>query len=105
MANTKRQITDKSMKRKDLSKLKEKSQKELIKLASDKKTEILKVIANIAAGREKNLKKASNLKRDHAQILTIIREKELIEKSSTSKKEKSTKGIKGRSVKSVSKSD
>lgn len=95
------------MKRKDLSKLKGKSQKELIKLANDQKTEILKVIADLKAGKEKNLKKASNLRRDHAQILTIIREKELIEKSSTGRADtkRSTSGsVKDKSGKSVSKS-
>lgn len=67
------------MKKGELTKLRTKKETELRKLVSDKKLLLARVIADVKASREKNLKKAKNLRRDIAQILTIFREKELIE--------------------------
>jgi len=68
------------MKKKDLTDLRNKKINELEKLLSKKRNELINTYAKIKAGQEKNLKKAKNIRRDVAQILTIIREKELLEK-------------------------
>lgn len=73
------------MKRKDLFKFREKSRSELKKVLRDKKLELLRVSVNIKASKEKNLKKAYNLKRDIAQLKTIKKEKELIDKDKKAK--------------------
>jgi ribosomal protein L29 len=63
------------MKKKDLTDLRNKKINELEKLLSKKRNELINTYAKIKAGQEKNLKKAKNIRRDVAQILTIIREK------------------------------
>jgi ribosomal protein L29 len=68
------------MKKKDLTDLRNKKTNELEKLLSKKRNELINTYAKIKAGQEKNLKKAKNIRRDVAQILTIIREKELLKK-------------------------
>ena len=68
------------MKRKDLVDLKIKEVKDLNKILGDKKAELEKVVVNIRVGKEKNLKKASHLRRDISQILTLISEKKILEK-------------------------
>ena len=68
------------MKRKDYIDLKGKTIKELIKMASDKKTESVKKKMQILGGKEKNLKGYKNLRAEIAKILTLIREKEILEK-------------------------
>jgi ribosomal protein L29 len=45
-----------------------------------KKVEIDKSILEIGVQKEKNLKKAKNTKKELAQILTLIKEKELVGK-------------------------
>ena len=70
------------MKKKELNKLREKSIKQLQTLVDKKKLELVKIQSKMKVGKEKNLKSTKNLKRDVAQILTIIREKELIKKAS-----------------------
>lgn len=67
------------MKKKDLTDLRNKKTNELEKLLAKKRNELVNTYAKIKAGQEKNLKKAKNIRRDVAQILTIIREKELLE--------------------------
>lgn len=69
------------MKTKDFAELKNKSIADLAKLAMAKKVEIDKSILEIGVQKEKNLKKAKNTKKDLAQILTLIKEKELAGKS------------------------
>lgn len=68
------------MKRKDLVDLKTKEVKDLNKILADKKTELEKVLVNVSAGKEKNLKSAKNLRRDISQILTIVQEKKILKK-------------------------
>lgn len=68
------------MKKKDLTDLRNKKINELEKLLAKKRHQLVNVQAKIKAGQEKNLKKAKNTRRDIAQILTIIREKELLKK-------------------------
>lgn len=70
------------MKKGELTELRSKDIDELKKLVADKRLELTKVMAEIKAGREKNLKKAKNLRREIARALTLIREKELIEQES-----------------------
>jgi ribosomal protein L29 len=87
------------MKRKDYIDLKGKTVKELIKLANDKKGESIKEKMKILGGKEKNLKLHRNLRSEVAKILTLIKEKEILEKIQPkvkseeviSKKEKLTK--------------
>ena len=73
------------MKRNDLLKLRGKAKEELKGLAEVKKLEFLKVKASIKAKREKNLKRAKILRHELSQVLTILREKELMEKDKTVK--------------------
>lgn len=68
------------MKRKDYTGLKEKTIKELVKLASDKRAEAVKNKMKVLGGKEKNLKVYRNSRREIAKILTLIREKEILEK-------------------------
>lgn len=88
------------MKKKDLVSLRKKDVKELKKMAEDKKNEALNAHVKMLAGQEKNLKKARNLRREVAQILTIVKEKEFVEeltketeeKAKEEKKEEKKKG-------------
>jgi ribosomal protein L29 len=68
------------MKKKEFTDLKTKSIADLAKLAMTKKVEIDKSILEIGVQKEKNLKKAKNTKKELAQILTLIKEKELVGK-------------------------
>ncbi len=70
------------MKKKDLTNLRKKEVKDLEEMAKDMKLELAKATAEMKASREKNLKKTKNLRHDVAQILTIVREKELMERES-----------------------
>lgn len=67
------------MKKKDLTELKGKEIKDLLKTLKEKKGELAKVEIDIKAGKEKNLKKGNNLRRDIARILTIVKEKKILE--------------------------
>lgn len=67
------------MKKQDLKELTKKTIKELESLLEQKKRNLLSVSSAIQAGKEKNLKKAKATRLDIAQILTIIREKQLWE--------------------------
>lgn len=66
------------MKKKEFKDLRVKEEKELNKMLLEKKTELMKVIPNLAVNQEKNLKKAKTIKKEIAQIKTILRENELI---------------------------
>lgn len=68
------------MKRKDFNDLRTKDLKSLKALARAKKFEADKKRMEIMGGKEKNLKATNNLRHDLAQILTLVREKEIIEK-------------------------
>lgn len=63
------------MKSKQLNELKNIDAKELQTMVVAKKLELFTITGKIYAGREKNLKKGKNLKRDIAQIMTVIRQK------------------------------
>ncbi len=68
------------MKAKEFKDLKTKDIKALSKLVHEKKLEITKKAMDIKSGKEKNLKAGMNLRREVAKILTLIREKQIIEK-------------------------
>ena len=61
------------MKVKQLQEIKSKEVKELEKLVSQKKLEVIKNQVKIAGGKQKNLKVAWVLKKEIAQLLTIIK--------------------------------
>ncbi len=67
------------MKKKELKTLRTKSNKDLVKTLEKKRVELLKIKLKIKAKEEKNVKMAKNLKIDISQILTVLREKELME--------------------------
>lgn len=64
------------MKIKNLKELKNKELKELNVLVAKKKLDLMKNAVKIAMSKEKNLKTAWVLKKEIAQILTIIKSKE-----------------------------
>ena len=69
------------MKKKDLVETRNKDTKALEKKLADLKAEALLSYAKIKSGKEKNTAKVRLIKRDIAQILTIITEKKLTERS------------------------
>ncbi|MFZ3301822.1 MAG: 50S ribosomal protein L29 [Microgenomates group bacterium] len=68
------------MKIKEIKELKTKTVKDLQDLVLKKKLELVKNTVKIAGGKEKNLKVAWTLKKEIAQILTIIKMKGLEQK-------------------------
>lgn len=69
------------MKKKDLLELKNKDVAVLEKKLNELRAEALLTFAKIKAGKEKNTSKIRPIKHDIAQILTIITEKKLTERS------------------------
>lgn len=67
------------MKKKEYNELRGKSVKDLEKIVFAKKKEAEKAKMQILGGKEKNLKLKRNLSSEIAKILTLIREKEIIE--------------------------
>lgn len=63
------------MKKKELDGLKEKGILDLRKLIAERRVELTKFYANLGAGKEKNLKLGKNLKREVAQISTVLHQK------------------------------
>jgi ribosomal protein L29 len=68
------------MKRKEFNDLRIKDMVTLRKLAMEKRLEAAKKKMEILGSKEKNLKSTGSLRHDLAQILTLIREKEIVEK-------------------------
>jgi ribosomal protein L29 len=66
------------MKRKEFNELKGKTEKDLLKLSIAKKLEAKKAKLSIISGKEKNLKVYRNVRREIAQIETVIREKKIL---------------------------
>lgn len=77
------------MKKKDLINIKSRSSKDIIKLVFEKKSELKKKNLEIKSGKEKNLKVSKNLRRDISQLLTLIKQAQIIEQN-TEKVEKNT---------------
>ena len=67
------------MKRKEFNDLRGKNIQELGKIALEKKLEAEKAKMKMLGGKEKNLKVRKNLAKEIAKILTLVREKEIIE--------------------------
>lgn len=68
------------MKTKEFKNLRAKDIKELRKMAHEKRAEILKKGMSIRGGKEKNIKLVGTFRNELAKILTLIREKEILEK-------------------------
>ncbi len=79
------------MKKKDLQDLKNKKIIELDKIVVKKRQESVLAHAKMKTGQEKKIKKVKNLRREIAQILTIIREKQILEKEGKKEIKNSTK--------------
>ncbi len=80
------------MKSKELSKLRNESVENLDKLVAEKKKELGLSYADRKVGKEKNSSISKNLRRDIAQIMTIIRESEIAK--TEAEKVKKVKGAK-----------
>ena len=75
------------MKKKDLQETRSKDLQKLKDEADGKRLTISKASVEIKGSKEKNLKKVKNLRKDLAQTLTVIREKEIIENKNLGKEE------------------
>lgn len=75
------------MKRKELLSLRTKDIEDLSGQVSKKRLELTKIKAEMKVSKEKNLKKVKNIRRDLAQILTVINEKEMIKTEEVKEKE------------------
>jgi len=73
------------MKKKDFENIKTKDIADLQKLAAEKRLEVAKLFAKIKAGQEKNPKVMKMTRRELAQILTLVRQKEIAEKEGKEK--------------------
>lgn len=74
------------MKKKDLNTLRNKKGQKLAKQVSKKKLELAKAFVELKVSEKNNPKKVRILKKDIAQILTVIREKEIAEKEDKTSK-------------------
>jgi len=74
------------MKKNDLKLIRKKTLPELVGLVKSKKEELTLSYAKLKAGKIKNTSLLKNLKKDIACLLTLIREKEIVEKLSENKK-------------------
>lgn len=79
------------MKKKDLKDIRSKKIDELRKMVDEKKKEAAETFSKTKGGQESNVKKYKNQRKDIAQILTVIREKEIIEKMKKEKKKEAKK--------------
>jgi len=68
------------MKKKDIETLRGKEVAEIKKALAGKRADLIKAQVEMYGGKEKNLKKAKNLRREVAQMLTIIKEREILER-------------------------
>ncbi len=80
------------MKKKEITDLRSKKIEDLRKMADVKRAEVLKTKMKIMGGKEKNLSLKRNLSRDLAKILTLVREKEIIESLEKKEEVKEDKG-------------
>lgn len=66
------------MKKKELSSLRSKTSREIEKMIAEKQKEVSLFFSSLKAGKEKSSSKGRNLRRDIAQMSTIIKEKEIL---------------------------
>lgn len=69
------------MKKNEIAAIRKKDLNDLKKVVSEKRAEARAAYSEMKAGKSTNLKKYKNQRREIAQILTIIREKEILENS------------------------
>ena len=69
------------MKKKDKEVLRTRQLEEVKKTLVEKRAELARTTSEIYGGKEKNLKKGKNLRREIAQILTIIKEREILKEA------------------------
>jgi ribosomal protein L29 len=74
------------MKKKDLQLIRNKSLPELLSLVKSKRKELALSYVKIKSGKIKNTSVLKNLKREISQILTLIKEKEILNTLSGDKK-------------------
>lgn len=79
------------MKKKDIQDLRNKKIVELDKIVIKKRQESIMADVKTRTGQEKKIKKVKNLKREIAQILTIIREKQILKEVKKKETKNSTK--------------
>jgi len=68
------------MKKKNIGDLKLKKTDELKKLVSEKKKELLLFTSELVLQKEKNVKKGMLIRKEIAKILTLLRERDIIDK-------------------------
>ena len=66
------------MKKNEWAGLRVKKTEDLRKMATAKREELYKLLSKVSGQGEKNIKKGRMLKREVAQILTLMKEKELL---------------------------
>lgn len=67
------------MKTKEFKDLRNKEVKDLTKMLNEKRNSLRKIVLEIKTGSEKNIKKGNNIRKEIAKILTLIKEKNIIE--------------------------
>lgn len=67
------------MKKKDIRDLRLKSPKELMKMVAEKRKELAVFTSGVVLQKEKNVKKGKLARKEIARILTLLREKEILE--------------------------
>lgn len=68
------------MKTKEFKDLKNKEVKDLTKMLNERRNSLRKIVLEIKTGSEKNIKKGNNIRKEIAKILTLIKEKNIIDK-------------------------
>lgn len=76
------------MKKKELSQLRTKSIDELAKTAAQLNEEIAQLSLEVKVGKHKNVRTIKNKRRELAQVLTVLREKELLSETEMEEAEK-----------------
>ncbi len=66
------------MKKNSLNELRKRSESELKEKVDKARSDLIKEKAKIKAGKSSDIKKIRNLKKETSQILTVIREKEIL---------------------------
>lgn len=64
------------MRKKELNQIRTKSKEELEKLLGEKKKELANLTAEMSSGKHKNVRARKSLRRDIAQLKTVLIEKE-----------------------------
>jgi len=83
------------MKKNDLFGIRVKDKDSIFKIAAKKRQELNILAAKMPTKGDKNLKKLKNLKKELSQVLTLLREREIIdeEKGKTGMDKNETKGV------------